>query len=133
MTVYLAKHESPFGNTQNRDSIGTVILGLSDDPHLALRRATRKTKSIANYHSHFILEKNPDSLPVLPERRSLQLRRALGFDSLEFPLRGYDLHFAIRGTPAASRVLRKPAQIIASGSHDRRKGKKRASPSRRHD
>ena len=106
MTVDLAKHEPTVGNTQHSDTVRPVVLRFTDDPHLALRGATRKTKRIANHHTHLVLEKNPDTLPAFSQSRALELRRALCFDPLQVPLRGYDLHFAIRRIPPTLGVFR---------------------------
>jgi hypothetical protein len=68
MAIDLAKDYPLVGNTENGNSIRSVIFGFADDPHLAARCAARESQSIPHNHANFVLEQDADSLSAFAER-----------------------------------------------------------------
>ena len=76
MSIDLPKYDAAIRDAEYSYAIGTIVLRLADNPHLAARCPARKRQSVAHDHSHFVLEQNADSFAAFPKRRTRQLGTA---------------------------------------------------------
>src|SRR5687767_4418495 len=111
MAKDLAKDEAAVEHCQYDYAVYSVVLGLADDAHLALRFSAGISERIPDQHSNFILQKDADPFPAPAECRSGELVSAFRFDLVDFASFRDDLRFALAAVAAFLSVRGKSLEV----------------------